>query len=128
MKNQNLSILNYLKFDNVLNCAKELEELAKANSNKKRKKLVKLAEDCVINSISEIALNCLNGNVPLSEIDFNKLSKYQNLLRKLTKISSVKKRRNIISQTGGFLNLLIPPALSLIASVVGGYLSKRLSK
>ena len=128
MKNQNLSILNYLKFDNVLKCAKELENLAKVKDFKNKKVLIKNAEDCVIDAISEIALNCLNGQIPLRDCDFKSLIKYQTVLRKISKIGPVNKRKRLISQTGGFLNLLIPPALSLIASVVGGYLSKRLTK
>ena len=128
MKNQNLSILNYLKFDNVLKCAKELENLAKVKDFKNKKVLIKNAEDCVIDAISEIALNCLNGRIPLRDCDFKSLIKYQTVLRKISKIGPVNKRKRLISQTGGFLNLLIPPALSLIASVIGGYLSKRLTK
>jgi len=128
MKNQNLSILNYLKFDDVLKCAKELENLAKVKDFKNKKVLIKNAEDCVIDAISEIALNCLNGQIPLRDCDFKSLIKYQTVLRKISKIGPVNKRKRLISQTGGFLNLLIPPALSLIASVVGGYLSKRLTK
>jgi len=112
----------------VLKCAKELENLAKVKDFKNKKVLIKNAEDCVIDAISEIALNCLNGQIPLRDCDFKSLIKYQTVLRKISKIGPVNKRKRLISQTGGFLNLLIPPALSLIASVVGGYLSKRLTK
>src|SRR5260370_20972766 len=128
MKSQNLSILKYLKFDKVLNCASELEKLANIKDIKKRKLLIKNAEECVIDAISEIALNCLNGKIPLRDCNFKSLSKYQFILRKISKIDSVNKRKKLISQTGGFLSLLIPPALSLISSVVGGYISKRLTK
>ena len=121
-------MLNYLKFDNVLKCAQELENLSKVKDITKRNNLIKKSEDCVIDAISEIALNCLNGNIPLHDCDFKSLSKYQAILRKISKLDSVKKRKYLISQKGGFLSLLIPPALSLITSVVGGYISKRLTK
>ena len=126
MKNHNTSILKYLKFDKVLKCAKELDELSNVKDKVQRKELLKNAENCVIDAISEIAKNCLAGNIPLKSCDFKKLSKYQKQLRQISKKSSNQKRRNIIVQSGGFLNLLIPPALTLIASVLSNVISKKL--
>jgi hypothetical protein len=86
------------------------------------------AEKCVIDAISEIAKNCLAGNINLKRCDFQKLSKYQNILRQISKKSTVKRRKQILQQKGGFLSLLIPPALSLIASVVGDLIGSKLKK
>jgi hypothetical protein len=95
---------------------------------KERQKLLETFESCVIDAISEIALNCLKGNIPLKSCDFKKLKKYQNVLRIVSKPNKVSTRRNILIQRGGFLNLLIAPALSLIATLVGDYISKKIKK
>ena len=121
-------LLKYLKFNKVLNCAPVLDKITKTKNSKLRNKYLKDANDCVIDAISEIAKNCLTGNVPLKTCDFKQLSKYQKLLRKLSKKSPVVKRRNLIIQSGGFIPFLIPPALSLIASVVGELIGKRIRK
>jgi hypothetical protein len=127
MKN-NTHLLKYLKFKKILICKNELENLVKAKTVKERNKLIRLAEDCVIDSISELAKNCLFGNIPLKNCDFNKLSKYQSVLRKLSKDSSVKKRKHLINQNGGFLNLLIPAAISFLIPLVKNLIQKKFAK
>ena len=109
-----IHLLRYLKFNKILKCALELDQLVKETDSIKRSKLLKQVQDCVIDAISEIAKNCLSGNIPLSEEDFNKLSKYQNLLRIISKPSPVEIRRNLIIQKGGFIDSLVPAALLLI--------------
>ena len=121
-------MLNYLKFDNIINCASELEKIAKEKNIKKRKELIQQAKNCVIDAISEIALNCLKGNIPLQNCDFKKLKKYQNILRNISTVKPVLKRRHLIQQTGGFLQLLIPAALSLVTSIVGDIIRRKLIK
>jgi hypothetical protein len=128
MKSQNLSMSNWLKCDKVLNCVKELHQLSKTKNPKQKEKLIKEAQACVINAISEIAKNCLLGNIPLTSCSYKQLAKYQKVLRAISKKSaSIKRRKDLIIQNGGFLSLLIPPALSLIASVVGNLINKRIN-
>ena len=122
MKKQQQHLLRYLKFNKVLNCAKELDVLVKEKDITKRAQLLKNFEDCVINAISEIAKNCLSGNIPLTKEDFDKLTKYHIILRKLSQKSPVKRRKKLIVQSGGFIDTLIPSALCLITSVVKGLL------
>ena len=124
MKKQ-LLLLNYLKFNNVLKCTLELDKLVKENDPNKRIQLLKQVKNCVIDAISEIAKNCLVGNIPLRKEDFNKLSKYQNILRKISKPSPVEKRRKIIVQRGrGIIDILIPTALTLITYIIKEIFSK----
>ena len=112
-----------------MDCLPELQRLAVEKNTKERKLYLKEAKDCVIDAISEIALNCLKGNIPLKNCDFKKLKKYQSIVRELSKISPNNRRRNILIQKGGALfPLLIPPALSLIASIVGKFLSNKINK
>src|SRR5260370_15537501 len=130
MKNNKASIINYLKFDRVVKCSKELDRIAKAKTPSERKILLSNAKDCVIDAISEIAKNCLSGNIPLSLCDFKNLEKYKKVLRFLSSQTPINKRRKICAspQTGGFLPFLIPPALSLLATVLGNYINKKYIK
>ena len=126
MTNPKSSTSKRYKLRNIVECVAELERLSKARG-KKRTKYIDEAKSCVINAISEIAKNCLCGNIPLETCDFAKLKRYQGVLRTISKKKiSVKKRKEQINQSGGFLPFLIPPALSLIAGLVGDQLRKRL--
>ena len=111
----------------VLKCVKELDSINKSKGGR-RTKLIKESEDCVINAISEIAKNCLAGNIPLKECDFKKLKRYKQVLRKISKKTTPKTRKNLIIQRGGFLPLLLPPALGLLASVVGTAITNKMKK
>jgi hypothetical protein len=124
----NTHLLKYLKFYNILKCKLELIKLSKSKNFKERQQLIRKTKDCVINSISELAKNCLYGKIPLKTCDFEKLSKYQNILRKLSSNSSLAKRKNLIIQKGGFLNLLIPAALSFITPIVSEYIKRKINK
>ena len=118
-------ILKYLKFNKILKCQNELKKISSKKSVEKRNKLINNARDCVIDAISEIAKNCLYGNIPLNNCDFKSLSKYKVLLRKLTKKSSVPRRKKIIIQRGGFLQFLVPSTLSFIESLISELINRK---
>jgi len=96
----------------------ELDQLVKETNPLKRANLLEQVKDCVIDAISEIAKNCLSGNIPLSEEDFKNLEKYQKILRIISKPCSAEKRRNLIIQKGGFIDSLVPAALLLITVLI----------
>lgn len=80
-----------------------------------RKKFIEKVDDQVIHAICECAHNCLNSNIPLNTNQFRKLSRHKNTLRRLCKRGeSIKKKRSIIKQTGGFLLPLLVPLLSYL--------------
>lgn len=86
-------------------------------------------QDCVIIAISEIADNCLKGNIPLNKCQFKKLEKYKSILRFLQSKSEIVQKRKHLKQVGrAFFAALIPPALSLIASVLAPYIEKLVKK
>jgi hypothetical protein len=102
----------------------------KAKNKETYRKRIEEAEDCVINAISEIAENCLRGNIPLNKCQFNKISKYHDLLKKLKERSLAKTRRRILKSQKGhqLLSALLPTALSFLISVIGPYLEKKFKK
>ena len=109
MKTQ-FHLLSYLKFNKVSKCAQELDNLVKEKDPKERVNLIKEVKVCVIDAISEIAKNCLIGNIPLSNEDFSNLSKYQHILRLISRPSSIERRRKLIQRGSGFIDTLLPAA------------------
>lgn len=116
----------------VFKCSFELDNIARAKTPYRRKILIDKAKNCVIDSISEIALNCLKGNFPVKNCDFKKLKKNKSILRKLAqKYPSkfpIEDRRKLIIQRGGFLQVLIPAALSYLGTLTADYLYKKFHK
>jgi hypothetical protein len=88
---------------------------------KLRKKVLQKVNGKCIKAICECCLNTLKGNVPLSVHQKKSLSKHKTTLRKLQnrKLPLLKKRKLII-QKGGFLNILLPAALSAISAIIHG--------
>ena len=87
-----------------------------------RKKLVKDSPSEVIRCVSECCHNVLKGNVHLSSAQKKKLYRSrQHLRRSASKSISVKKKKQIINQKGGFLSMLAPALLPLLGkAVIGG--------
>lgn len=116
----------------IFNCAIELNRIAKTKSPIRRKIILNQAKNCVIESISEIALNCLKGNFPIKNCDFKKLRKNKLILRKLAQKYPnkfpIEERRKLLIQKGGFLQILIPAALSYLGSLTADYLYKKFAK
>lgn len=75
-----------------------------------------------IKALSEISLNTLKGTISVDRKSKNILNKYKNCLRKLAcPKTSVKAKRDILVQKGGFLPTLIGVVLS---SVLGSLLQQ----
>ncbi len=81
------------------------------------KSIIQGANSELINTLCECVLNCLNGNVELSEIDKHSLSKHKKYLRELLKKNnnSIKRKKIILVQKGsGFLPIILSAVLSLL--------------
>ena len=101
-----------------------LRLLASSHPTQKRA-LIKSANNAQIDSICEICLNILNGNVP---VDKKKLGKYKHLLRMLSRksCSPQKKKQYLLNQSGGFLPALAPALISALGSIIGPIIGKKL--
>lgn len=101
-----------------------LQVLARSHPSQK-KALLQTANNSQINSICEVCLNILHGNVP---VNVQRMKKYKNLLRLLAKKSTgmQRKKKMLVNQSGGFLPLLAPALLSAIGGIVGRVIAKRL--
>lgn len=101
-----------------------LHALANAHPQQ-RKALLRTAKNSQIESICEICLNILGGNIP---VNLRKMKKYKNILRNLAKKSSniQQKRKTLVNQSGGFLPLLAPAIISTLGGILGRVIGKRL--
>lgn len=83
-----------------------------------RKQLLKTLAPDTIKAICECSLNVLNGNIPLSTQQKKQLTKYKSTLRKIAgKRGALYTKKKLIIQRGGFLNILIPAAITAISSL-----------
>ena len=75
-----------------------------ANRNA-RKALIKLANKDQVNAVSEIVMNLLKNNVPVTPVTMARLRPYKQILRQIgNRAVSLKKRRQaLINQKGGKL-------------------------
>ena len=99
-----------------------LQEVSRSKAFR-RKKLIKKASKDNIDALSEVALNTLLGNVPLSAQHKHKLRRHRFSIRNLAKIISLKKKKEFLIQKGGFLPLLIKPVLSILGGLAANALS-----
>ena len=107
--NKNLQTLNILK-----NCCTRTRNKVLKNSNNS---LIKLLSECVCNT--------LNGSIKLRPKDKRHLKTYKNTLRKLSKTKSLKGKRQILIQKGGFLQYILPSAIAIITSLIQRYINNK---
>ena len=108
----------------AVKCYSCLRMLAKTKSSLKKKKIISNSPKSIYPVITDIAKQILKGTIPLKPKDKANLKRYKNHLRLLTSKSTLAQRKKIINQKGGFLPLLIKPALTLLATVAANKLSK----
>jgi hypothetical protein len=100
-----------------------IDVLSKAKK-KQRDAIIKTADNELIQCLCECALNILNGNVPLKNSDFQRLSKYKQQLRNLSDPDIHFNQKRDVLQRGGFLPLLLTPILTLAGQLLANSLAK----
>lgn len=95
-----------------------LKVLSKA-PHKLRNAVIDHSKADLVRALCEIVYNTLEGNIKLTEKDRQKLKRYHRYLYQLSRKSlSVKKKKQILKQRGGFLMTLLPPALAILATLL----------
>lgn len=103
-----------------------LKSLLRCNLKQRRSRLnqCRVAD---VRFLSECCLNLLRGNIPVNEKQKKTLSRYKNVIRKLSiprRTTTFRKR--VFTQTGnGFWLALLPAAISALTSLIRWALSKR---
>ena len=92
----------------------------------------KAAKNHVIRAISEIALNCLNGVLPLTPAQKRKLKRFKKPMRDLNAPQTKLAAKRKIVQRGGFVSALlgvgVPLLIKGISSLVGIIKKKRAAR
>ena len=101
---------NYLK---VLSCC----------NKKMRNAIIRSSSKDLVNSLCECVHNLLKGNIKLNEKEISNLTKYKNPMRKILNQISFKKKKKLLVQNGGFLEILLPSVISGLASIIS-FISK----
>jgi len=77
----------------------------------------------IIECFSKCARNILKNNVPLKPRQFDSSKRQKKNVRVLAKKhTSLKEKRRIVRQRGGFLSTLILPAITALGSILAGQL------
>ena len=92
------------------------------STGKQRKDMIAHANKGQMEAISEIALNLLKGNMLIPTPSFKRLKPHKSKLLYLTrKKPSLKKKKQVLNQKGGFLpalaSLIAPLAIDLLGKV-----------
>lgn len=97
-----------------------------AASSKQKKLLLKNATTPEVKTVCEVCLNLLAGNIP--SVNVRKLKKYKTSIRKVASRSTnlKNKKRLLVNQSGGFLPLILPAAVSAIAGMLGRAIGNRI--
>ena len=97
---------------------RSLRSLDQANQRRQSAFISSCSKE-LIAMLGDCCRHITKGEIKIEPHHFNKLRRHNKQLRKLAlKKTSLIERRKIL-QSGGFLNVLIPPRLSLLTSVPG---------
>jgi len=87
--------------------------------DKARRAYLKNCDKSIIACFSECAQNILKNNVPLKKRQFDALKRQKKNVRALAnKSTSLRRKRRIVQQRGGFLSALLVPAITALGSLL----------
>jgi len=108
----------------------ELLRLFQKATPEQQKLLLETSNGEFIKALCECCLNATLGHVQYSPKAKRKLKKYAPVIRKAAsktdKDKSVKRKRQLLVQHGGFLPALLAPIISLAGGLIGELVAKKL--
>jgi hypothetical protein len=87
-----------------------------------RNSIISEADKSLIDSICQIVYNVLHGHIQLDDEVKTKLQKYKKTLRKLVEKNSLEKKKKIIIQNGGWLQFILPAAITAIGQIISSFI------
>ena len=106
-------------------CLHRLDVVARTKDSRRRKSLLReLSHDDKINhTLRFIARNTINRRIPLEKHHKVKLIKHSGVIQQLAKENiSKSKSKQLIEQSGGFLQVLVPIAIELVSDLIEEYI------
>ena len=113
-----------IKMKRVIDHNEILKLLSHCNKNT-RSIIIQKGNKEFIYSICECILNVLNGNVILTEQQIKELKPYKQSLRKLLKNNSIKIKKKLLIQKGGFLQIILPSIIAGLATIISSTIAKK---
>jgi hypothetical protein len=98
-----------------------LTDYCKIKNKKKKADFIRVLGDRLLEAVTEIAINTLAENVPLSSSQKRKLFTYRQDIRKLASPKAAKccKKKILVQRGGSFLPILLPIITSIVSSLIG---------
>ena len=92
---------------------------------RRRRMLIDAGGAPLIKCLGECCHNVLQGVVPISEVTRRKLKRHARHIREVADPKvSLKRKRAVLVQKGGFLPALLVPVLSAVSGLVGSLLNR----
>jgi len=76
--------------------------------------MIKKSTKDFVDTLVEICVNVIKGNVPLNPTQFRRLKRFHKQLKAVTLKKTSQTKRKQIFQRGGFLGALLKPILGLL--------------
>ncbi len=96
-----------------------------SNCTKKNRNIcIKKGDKFLIKTLNECVINTLNGNIKLNVKQQKKLVNFKYHLRNLLKNKKYIDKKKLLIQKGGFLQYILPGAITLITTLIEKYLAK----
>ena len=97
----------------------DIRRLSTIRRKEERRQLLNKNGGDLVFALCEIIQNVLKGNVKLSPSEIKKLKRYHRAIYDIVeKKTSLKRRKQLLVQEGGFLMTLLPPAIALLATIL----------
>ena len=93
-------------------------------TNKNRKICINKGNNSLIKTLNECVINTLNGKIKLTDKQYRKLDNYKYHLRNLLRNKKYLDKKKLIIQKGGFLQYILPGAITLITTLLEKYLKR----
>lgn len=95
-----------------------LKSIPFKTSKAKRNKFIQDSSKKTIQVLCECCDNLLKQNIKVDDQSLRQLQKYKHIIRLLANKSDLQEKKRIISQKGGFLQYLIPAAITALTEII----------
>ena len=106
---------------NLSDCFQTLLLVSRIKDDRQRQKVLEIigCDDKIYKALHELAINLIHGNIPLTKRQKLHLTKEKKKILPLAKkINDKRRRKRVVRQTGGFLNIVLPVVATLLTELL----------